>query len=326
MFEVFKNYPPIVVEAKKAKFKPVFALQLLIFIGVYIAITILQFVPLAMYGIFAGVRAAVNNEIPASGQAEMAEKLSRGLVLPMLFSTCIMTIITIIYCRFLEKRSLYSMGFTREKLFRDYGLGLVTGFVMLSLSVLISWICGTLKYNGFVLGDSIAMFFAFLAGFVIQGMGEEVLLRGYLMISIAGRNSIVLAVFSNSILFSLLHITNSGVSVIGIINLALFGVFASLYVLKSNSIWGACAVHSMWNFAQGNIFGIKVSGLDTGVSLFSFIPTDAGKILNGGEFGLEGGLAVTIVLCVSIAAVLLVKGRAVNTAGTELEPAGDLNR
>ena len=139
------------------------------------------------------------------------------------------------------------------------------------------------------------------------------------MISIASRNSVVLAVFSNSILFSLLHILNKGITVFAIINLTLFGVFASLYVLKTNNIWGICAIHTMWNFAQGNIFGIKVSGMDTIVSLFSFVPTSEGKLLNGGAFGLEGGLSVTIILCLSIVAVLLVKGREAQLTQTPVE-------
>jgi membrane protease YdiL (CAAX protease family) len=239
----------------------------------------------------------------------------------MLFSTGIMTILTIVYCRFLEKRSLYSMGFTREKMLRDYGLGLVLGFVMFGACVLIAWAGGTLKYNGYIIGNGWLMLFAFFIGFVIQGMAEEVFLRGYLMISIASRNSIALAVFVNSILFALLHIFNSGISVLAVINLALFGVFASLYTLKANSIWGISAIHSIWNFTQGNIFGIKVSGMDSPVSLFSFVPTGEGTLLNGGDFGLEGGLAVTIVLCISIIAVLLVKGRGVQPIQEPVEEA-----
>lgn len=313
MLDVFKNYPPIIDEAKKAKFKPSFVLQLLIFIGIYAVVSILQSIPLTIYGVVYSVIAVMGNDVSTSNPAEVIEAVNKGLMLPMLFSTCIITIVAILYCRFLENRSLYSMGFTREKLFLDYGLGLVIGFVMFSVSVFISWTGGTLKYSGFTLGNGMVLLLAFFTGFVIQGMAEEVLLRGYLMISIASRNSIALAVFTNSILFSLMHISNSGITVLALVNLTLFGVFASLYVLKTNSIWGVCAIHTMWNFAQGNIFGIKVSGMDTIVSLFSFTPTNEGTWLNGGAFGLEGGIAVTIVLCISIVAVLFVKGREANS-------------
>ena len=57
-----------------------------------------------------------------------------------------------------------------------------------------------------------------------------------------------------------------------------------------DSIWGISAIHTTWNFAQGNIFGIKVSGINAQVSLFSFKSSEAGKIINGGSFGLETAL------------------------------------
>ncbi|HZK27488.1 MAG TPA: hypothetical protein VFD00_08125 [Thermoclostridium sp.] len=75
----------------------------------------------------------------------------------------------------------------------------------------------------------------------------------------------------------------------------------------------------MWNFAQGNIFGISVSGMDMMASVFSFAPTNEGELINGGTFGLEGGLAVTIVLILATIAVLLVKVRPVTLQTQEAE-------
>ena len=65
------------------------------------------------------------------------------------------------------------------------------------------------------------------------------------------------------------------------------------------------AIHSMWNFAQGNLFGIPVSGL---VGSPSPLVTEMGEgkwqtLVNGGSFGLEGGLAVTAVLAVACVTV-----------------------
>lgn len=75
----------------------------------------------------------------------------------------------------------------------------------------------------------------------------------------------------------------------------------------------------MWNFAQGNIFGVSVSGMDIMASVFSFVPTNEGELINGGTFGLEGGLAVTIVLILATIAVLLVKVRPVTLQTQEAE-------
>jgi hypothetical protein len=45
--------------------------------------------------------------------------------------------------------------------------------------------------------------------------------------------------------------------------------------------------------------------MDTNASVFKFTAIDNGELFNGGEFGLEGGLAVTIVLILSTILTLL---------------------
>ena len=79
----------------------------------------------------------------------------------------------------------------------------------------------------------------------------------------------------------------------------LFGVFASLYAMADDGIAGACAIHTIWNFLQGNIFGFEVSGNNMGEPLF-LLGEEKANIINGGAFGAEGGLAVTVVLAIAV--------------------------
>ena len=67
-----------------------------------------------------------------------------------------------------------------------------------------------------------------------------------------------------------------------------------------------CAMHSMWNFAQGNIFGLPVSGQGGLPSPLSAEVSEGTwkTLFNGGSFGLEGGLAVTAVLAVACCVAL----------------------
>lgn len=135
------------------------------------------------------------------------------------------------------------------------------------------------------------------------------------MTTVASKKPLILAILANSVLFGLMHLMNKGVSVLAVVNIVLVGIFFSVFMLKSDSIWGVCALHSIWNFTQGNFYGIKVSGIDSGASVFKFVPTNGGTLLNGGKFGLEGGLAVTIVLVIGIAVTLLWKGKQSEMAG-----------
>ena len=115
------------------------------------------------------------------------------------------------------------------------------------------------------------------------------------------------AIFLNSAAFAALHLFNPGIAPLAIINLTLFGVFASVCFIKTENIWMVGAIHSVWNLAQGNIYGIKVSGMETSCSLFASTAAEGRGLFHGGAFGLEGGLAVTIVLTVATLILLFWK-------------------
>ena len=109
---------------------------------------------------------------------------------------------------------------------------------------------------------------------------------------------------ANVLLFAMRHLGNDGVSPLALINLTLFGIFASVYFIKSGNIWGIGAFHSIWNLAQGNFYGIRVSGIVTTCSVLASSPVEGRSLINGGSFGLEGGLAVTVVLLAGTAFLL----------------------
>ena len=105
-----------------------------------------------------------------------------------------------------------------------------------------------------------------------------------------------MAIIVSSVAFGALHLGNAGIAPLAFVNLVLFGIFAGVYFVKRGNIWGIAAIHSMWNFAQGNIFGILVSGNDFGTTIFTSDINENMAIINGGDFGLEGGILTTIVL------------------------------
>ena len=61
----------------------------------------------------------------------------------------------------------------------------------------------------------------------------------------------------------------------------------------------------MWNFVQGNFYGIPVSGLEMSDSVFTTTINEELELINGGTFGAEGGLATTIVMLLCIGGLLL---------------------
>jgi membrane protease YdiL (CAAX protease family) len=102
-----------------------------------------------------------------------------------------------------------------------------------------------------------------------------------------------------------MHGANAGLSVLALANLALFGLFAGCYALREGGLWGVCAVHSAWNWAQGSLFGFEVSGHAPQWSVLVRLRAQGPDWLTGGAFGPEGGAAVTAMLVLGLAAVLL---------------------
>ena len=84
----------------------------------------------------------------------------------------------------------------------------------------------------------------------------------------------------------------------------MYGLFAAFLFVDCENIWIVGAFHSVWNFVQGNLYGIQVSGNRLTSSIFTSTSAEGtATIINGGSFGMEGGFAITIVLVVAIAIV-----------------------
>ena len=280
-----------------------FWMIILCFIGVFVAISMAQSIPLIMLMFKDFFQAG---EITEELIAEITTKYTNpsGITaIIMLFLTIFTIIASIIYCKFIEKRPLSSMGITKKHCIPNYLFGLIIGFFIFSLIVLFNVLLGGMKFVGANSNILIYYIIIYFIAYGIQGASEELLCRGYLMNSIGANHSVLLAIFTSSFVFALLHIANPGINLLSFINIFLFGVFIALYYLCSNNIWGACALHSMWNFAQGIIYGINVSGAYSNDNPILLIQSEASKpLLNGGAFGAEGGIITTIVLLVGIIA------------------------
>ncbi len=300
-------------------------IELLIFFLVYlVSSTAMSFILIAGAVITVLKDSSIMQQF-ATGDMQQAETLmnnlleSDSLMLFMLYANAAIIFLTILFCITIQKRTAASMGFVRRKAGLHYLAGAGVGLLLFSAAVLINMLTGSMTISGISPGFSPALFLLFLIGFGIQGMAEEVLCRGYFMVSVGRRYPVAVAVFLNSIVFSLLHIMNPGVSLLAVVNILLVGIVLSLYFLRTGNIWGIGALHSVWNFVQGNVFGMEVSGMDLSCSLLTSSTDPARSFWNGGAFGPEGGFSVTIVMVIAILLLLFFKRR----GGEELIPSPD---
>jgi len=310
--------PQVVLDAARAQKGLHIVLELLIFVAVFFVGTIGQgilLIPGMLIWMFTNsefleILMSVSTTIPTAVDIQRltdAFTASDGMAILTLLVTIATTLITMGFCKLLQNRKMNTLGFHKKGWVKEYLVGWVVGFVLFSAAVLICVLTGSLTLEGISPTFGIGTFLLFTVGFIIQGMSEEVLCRGYFLTSVGRRYSMLVAVIANSVFFAALHLSNSGISVLAFINLILFGVFASVYFIKRNDIWGICAVHSVWNLVQGNVYGIRVSGMKLSCSVLSSEMAEGKELIHGGAFGLEGGLAVTIVLVVGTVILLCIK-------------------
>ena len=290
-------------------------MEILVFFAVFWVANCLEGICLIV-GCYLRIFAAGGLEFLREGDVDGFQELSAQMMtsdpvimLLQLFVTAFMIGAVFLSCRIFQKRPFRTLGFTKKGIVPEYLVGLAGGFAAFSAAVGICVATGALRLEGLSPTFSAGVFLLFVLGFMIQGMSEEVLCRGYFMISMARRYPIVVGILANSLIFGALHLANSGISVLAFVNLVLFGVFASLYFLRRGNIWGVAAFHTMWNLVQGNFYGIKVSGMEMQCSILQSAMTDGKELINGGEFGLEGGLAVTVVYTIGIVVLLLMKDK-----------------
>jgi len=135
--------------------------------------------------------------------------------------------------------------------------------------------------------------------YLVQGTGEEVLFRGWLLPVIGSRYRPWIGVLVSSVLFSFAHALSAGITALAFLNLFLFGVFAAVYALTEGGLWGGGVWHSVWNWAMGNLLGFALDGTPHEGLLISVRATGP-RMITGGAFGLEGGLTCTAVFLMAI--------------------------
>ena len=227
-----------------------------------------------------------------------------------LFSFAFISLLVFFRVKVIEKRSLSSIGFNKNNWLKKYSLGFLIGLVMMSIIVLILLSFGyiTVEKNPIQLVgiSAISSILVILFGWIIQGATEEILTRGWLLNVLSTKYNIGVGLLISSTLFGLMHLTNPNVNYIAVINIILVGLFYGLYVIKTNDLWSVCGMHSAWNFAQGNIFGFEVSGLDISVGTLIDLNLVENDFITGGVFGPEASIVATFVLLLSIIILLFI--------------------
>ena len=274
-----------------------------VFVGEFVAYTLYGISLLALVGLARNFGEACQNLASYFQNllASLTDKTSDfRLILELLsFGFVLNTVFR--WTRKVEKRPIRTLGFYRENFLNNLLKGFGIGLALFLLTLLCLVALGQYRFESIHLNPYSLIFVIFTIPFwILQGTAEEVVSRAWLLPQLASRTNLKLAVLISSLFFTLLHMGNSGLTPLSLVNLFLFGVAMALYLLKTDTVWGVAGIHGAWNFAQGNLFGILVSGQQSGTSLMTFLPQGNQDWLSGGSFGIEGSIMTSLVLLMLI--------------------------
>lgn len=172
------------------------------------------------------------------------------------------------------------------------GKGVLAGLVIFCAIVGIAFTLGIYKVAG--RGDSSGIPAALVSVALLPAFSEEMLFRGILFRWIEEFAGSWVTLGVTSALFGLAHILNPGATWFSSFAIAVeAGLLLGAVYMLTRSLWMPIGLHAAWNFAEGPIFGVPVSG---GPATGAIRASISGPwLLSGGSFGLEGSVIAVAV-------------------------------
>lgn len=216
------------------------------------------------------------------------------LALQKFFSLSICLLLLWLFMKFIDKQDFVDLGFQIKKRLNDFTLGILIGFSIMFSAFLILLLLGEITYEGYNINfNNIVISILLFTGVSIF---EEVIFRGYMLKNLLESFNPYFALFISSIFFSLIHGSNPNVTILGLSNIFLAGIFLGASYVFTKNLWFPIALHFSWNFFQ-SMFGFRVSGMDF-YSIIDFNILENNS-LNGGEFGFESSILSLFIITVS---------------------------
>jgi membrane protease YdiL (CAAX protease family) len=259
---------------------------------------------IAILFVMAGVALAnvIADFLPASEMSPLV--LLRALVLIV----CVVGAYWL-FCRYVERAPM--RDFSREGWARELLAGIAGGMLIFGSVVGAAAALGVYRIEGW--GNAATIWSALAGPTLVAGVAEEILLRGILFRFIEKMAGSWIALAVTSALFGLLHLPNPNSSLLAAFAIAVeAGLLLGAVYMLTRRLWAAIGLHAAWNFTQGWIFGLPVSG-GVGRGLVNG-RLSGPELLTGGGFGLEASIIAMVIATaagVAVLAVAIRKGRLV---------------
>ena len=227
----------------------------------------------------------------------------------MLVSFIAMGIAVAGWVRWIEKRSLASVGLCGDGRLKKFLTGLAVGIAMMGAIVTAIALSGAYLVAdlapAFATPAALGWILLLLAGFTVQASVEEFVFRGWLLSTVMRRWNTTAAFLLSSAAFTFVHFSPR-TPLLVLVMTFVFAIFACAWVRRSNSIWGIMGWHIGWNWFGGTGFDVPITGLETGLPALVIKMVPVGPAyLNGAGDGPEGSVFTLALLIIASLCLLL---------------------
>ena len=106
---------------------------------------------------------------------QLISNMPEWMTIVTLISELLIIVVVCLYCRFVEKRKLNTLGFKKKGAILSYVKGMILSLVAFSVAYLICILTRSITFDGIAQNIPVIYIIGYFIGFMIQGMEEEVL-------------------------------------------------------------------------------------------------------------------------------------------------------
>ncbi len=198
-----------------------------------------------------------------------------------------------LFVRYVERKPFSDFGLPgagREWLF---GVGL--GFGAMAATIGTIALLGGYRVTGF---NSPQVLVSIAGMAIMSGVWEEIFTRGILFRFVEQWLGSWSALVASALFFGAAHLGNPNATTLAGVAIALeAGILLAAVYMMTRRLWAVIGLHMAWNFTQGGIFGVAVSGFESQGLLANQM--SGSPLLTGGAFGAEASLPA-IIICTAI--------------------------